>query len=423
MPFNTACPHCNGLCLIHEQYIGKAVTCGRCQQMFTVRAPAPAIPASTPSGQPLASLAEKAKGVLRSLVPFSKVDPYQIPPQHSGGAAAPPNPAGSSPPSAQPAGAFPAARPVTSEEDEDDSVEIDFGPGVASALQQRAAPPPPPTPIVSPGQTWSAPKATGVCRLDIAGATSPGMVRSRNEDSYLIQYINWANLDRRHELALLVVADGMGGHEAGDRASHMAIQTIAFSLSSFFNGLVTSQISEPTPAQISQTINQAIRTANQTVHRAAQADNKLRGMGTTAAIVVVYNGQMVIGHVGDCRVYVYRAGKVTQLTRDQTLVEKMVQAGKLRPEEAANHPARNEVAQAIGRQATIEPALLQSKLAVGDWLIVACDGLHAHVNASKLENTIRESPPSASYLAHQLVALADQGGGTDNCTVVAVRCY
>jgi protein phosphatase len=132
---------------------------------------------------------------------------------------------------------------------------------------------------------------------------------------------------------------------------------------------------------------------------------------------------VVIGHVGDTRVYVVRGGKGSQLTRDQTLVEKMVLAGQLTPAQAAVHPARNEVAQAMGRQSTVEPAVSQFKIMPGDWLIIACDGLHAHVELPLLEKTARECPASATVLAHKLVQMANERGGSDNCTVIAIHCY
>jgi protein phosphatase len=122
-------------------------------------------------------------------------------------------------------------------------------------------------------------------------------------------------------------------------------------------------------------------------------------------------------------VYHRRGDRLTQVTRDQTLVARMVELGQLSPQEALTHPSRNEVTDAIGRRFDLKPARYEVKLAPGDWLIVACDGLHAHVDDRLLDETIRKSAPSAAYLAHHLVDLANQRGGSDNCTVVAVRGY
>jgi protein phosphatase len=146
-------------------------------------------------------------------------------------------------------------------------------------------------------------------------------------------------------------------------------------------------------------------------------------MGATAAVLLVYDGQVAISHVGDTRVYHFRNDKLTQVTRDQTLVQRMVDLGQLSQQEALTHPARNEVTSAVGKFADLQPVPYQLKLAPGDWLVVACDGLHAHVDADSLQELIRDAVPSASYLANHLVELADRAGGSDNCTVVALRCY
>src|SRR5258707_6991786 len=146
-------------------------------------------------------------------------------------------------------------------------------------------------------------------------------------------------------------------------------------------------------------------------------------MGATAAILVIWNGRVVIGHVGDCRVYHQHAGGLKQVTRDQTLVNRMVELGQLKPEEAADHPASNQVLQAIGTRTAIEPARHKLKLVPGDWLLVACDGLHVQVDDRTIQATVSKAPISAPLMAARLVDLADQSGGADNCTVVAVRCY
>jgi protein phosphatase len=146
-------------------------------------------------------------------------------------------------------------------------------------------------------------------------------------------------------------------------------------------------------------------------------------MGATAAVVVIWNGRVVVGQVGDCRVYHQHAGHLKQVTRDQTLVNRMVELGQLSPREAADHPASNEVLQAIGMRTAIEPAQYKLKLVPSDWLLVACDGLHGQVDDQTIQATVGSAPPAAALLAGRLADLADHSGGADNCTVVAVRCY
>jgi protein phosphatase len=277
--------------------------------------------------------------------------------------------------------------------------------------------------LAEPVPAQPAPVAAATYRLDIGSATSPGRVRKRNEDSFLVHQWSWCNLDRRRDMAAIVVADGLGGHEAGDQASGMAIRQIGAELAPLFRGALSGQITDPAPALLAETIERSIKETNRAVHRRGQTEAGCRGMGATAVVVLIWDGQVKIGHVGDCRVYHQGADKLTQVTRDQTLVERMVELGQLTPKEALTHPARSEVLQAIGNYAEIAPASYQLQLLAGDWVIVACDGLHTHVNAGQLQESICRAAPAAAALAQQLVDLANQGGGTDNCTVVAVRCY
>jgi protein phosphatase len=267
-----------------------------------------------------------------------------------------------------------------------------------------------------------APSAAASYRLDVGGATSPGRVRTRNEDSFLVQQLSWSNLDRRHDLAAVIVADGLGGHEAGDQASGMVVRTVGAGLAALLHGALSGQIPEPSPT-LAGTLAQAIKDANKAVHQRGKSDPACKGMASTAAIVLVWDGQVKIGHIGDCRVYHFRGDRLTQVTRDQTLVERMVELGQLTPKEALTHPARNEVTQAIGNYADIAPASYEVRVEPGDWLIVACDGLHTHVDGKMLQEALRKATGPAWALAQSLVDLANQEGGSDNCTVVALRCY
>ncbi len=266
------------------------------------------------------------------------------------------------------------------------------------------------------------PVSEGPPRLDVAAATSAGRVRHRNEDSFLIQQLAWSNLDERHHLALLVVADGMGGHEAGDRASGMVIRNASNALAPLLAGALSGQFKDSAAPELAQTIDFALHEANRAVYRKARGDAACKGMGATAALVLVWDGHALIGHVGDCRVYHARGGRLSQITKDQTLVARMVELGQLTPAEAVNHPSANEVSQAVGRHPKIEPAAYQLKLAAGDWLLAACDGLEAHLDRRTLQEEVTQAGPSAARLADRLVELADQRGGSDNCTVVAARC-
>jgi len=315
------------------------------------------------------------------------------------------------PPSA-PSLAAVASPPGPLEDEDELSIELD-GPGAAALLAQPA--PPSATRIPAP--------LADTCRLEIGGATSAGRVRDRNEDSFLIQHVALSALNSRHEVAVLVVADGMGGHGAGDRASDLVVRTVGASLAGFIAGAWPGTGQEPSLPSLANQVEAALKAAHREVLAQSQKEPACRDMGATAAVVLVWEATALIGHVGDCRVYHLHQDKLTQVTRDQTLVARMVELGKLTPEEAMTHPQRNEVTQAVGRAPELRPAAHQVRLVAGDRLIIACDGLHAHVDERMLADAILEAGPSASSLASYLVELADEGGGSDNCTVVVVRCY
>jgi protein phosphatase len=281
-----------------------------------------------------------------------------------------------------------------------------------------------PTALTSkPPTTEPIPQTAGTLRLDIAGVTSIGRERSRNEDSFLVQHLTWSDLNENHQLALVIVADGMGGHAGGDQAARLALRTIGIALAPLLTSALSIERRDVTRAGLAKSVAAAIKDANRAVRQAAAAERRYKGMGATAAVVVVWNGRVVIGHVGDCRVYHYHAAQLKQVTRDQTVVNRMVELGQLTPEEAAGHEASNQVLQAIGTRPSVEPASYKLKLDPGDWLLVACDGLHGQITDRTIQATVGRAPPSSALLAGRLVDLADQSGGADNCTVVAVRCY
>jgi protein phosphatase len=261
------------------------------------------------------------------------------------------------------------------------------------------------------------------CRLEIGAATSAGHVRKQNEDSYLVQHYAWSNLDQRHELALIVVADGVGGEQAGEQASGIVIRTIGQTFAPLLSGALAGQFHDTPAETLAETVDYAIHEAHRAVQRKAHGNAACKGMAATAAIVLIRDDLVLIGHVGDCRVYHRPGARLEQVTRDQTIVQRMVELRQLTPAEAATHPARHEVTQAIGLRSLIEPARHERHLEAGDWLLICCDGLHTQVPEDDLVATLSMSHSSAGEVAQHLIGLADEAGGKDNVTVVAVRCW
>jgi protein phosphatase len=285
---------------------------------------------------------------------------------------------------------------------------------------ERPAAPPLATPTEQAAVELIAPGRP--CRLTVGAATSRGRVRDRNEDRFLVQQLAWSEAETGHQVSLLVVADGMGGYQGGDEAATLVVRTVGRALGPLLQRALDGADREKELAAAPEAIDAALQEANKAVAQRAQQDARLQGMGATAAAVLVWGDRAVVGHVGDCRVYHHQADHLRQVTRDQTLVARMVERGQLSPKEAVGHVVRNEVTQAVGRRTRLEAARAEVTLVRGDWLLVCCDGLPAHVKDAALEKAINESLQAAD-LADTLVAMANEGGGSDNCTVIAAFYY
>lgn len=232
--------------------------------------------------------------------------------------------------------------------------------------------------------------------LAAGGATDVGMVRSANEDSWLITDRLWA------------VADGMGGHRGGEVASQLAIEVLADRFEEF----------------TVETLATAAREANAAVHERATAHAELRGMGTTLcalALVDTDDGGQALGiiNVGDSRCYRWRDGEMTQITRDHSLVEDMRAAGQISDEEAAVHPHRNIVTRALGIQPEVKIDAFSAVPVAGDRFVLCSDGLFNEVPADRIAATLRRlADPSEA--ASELIRQANEAGGRDNVTCVVV---
>lgn len=227
-----------------------------------------------------------------------------------------------------------------------------------------------------------------------AERSDTGRVRSANEDSFLARS------------PLFVVADGMGGANAGEVASRTAIETLAAGL--------------PPGEDQSSRIEQAIRSANAAIHRGSNSDESLRGMGTTITAALIGDTEVTIAHVGDSRAYLLRDGGIEQLTRDHTLVDELVRQGRLTPEEAAVHPQRSIITRALGPEDEVEVDTSVHGLMEGDVLLLCSDGLTGMIDERAISSTVNASR-SLSVAAKSLVRQANEAGGRDNITVLLIR--
>ena len=258
----------------------------------------------------------------------------------------------------------------------------------------------------------------GPIRLRVSKASSPGMVRERNEDSLLVAQVAWAAGGAGHEITLMAVLDGMGGHAGGDRAAALAANGVATALLPRLAGLVAGIEPLPDDAGFLEMLDLALWEANRAVHRVAAEEPSLTGMGATGVAVLVWNTTMALCHVGDCRAYLYRGGVVRALTQDQTLARRMVELGTLTEKQARTHPSASQVTQALGRHFDIEPSRQTMALLADDVLVLACDGLHAHLDEARIASILAKHPENG---ASALVEAANAAGGSDNCTVIVAR--
>jgi protein phosphatase len=264
-------------------------------------------------------------------------------------------------------------------------------------------------------------------RLDIAAWTTTGMVRTGNEDAFAFMHAVESRQDDLHEYAMVLLADGMGGYEAGEVAAALAIIKMReHLLTQPMFGAVAGKDSPDGAVDVEatkQALQAALKFANKEVYTAARAPGKgRRGMGCTAEAVYVDARNVIVGHVGDSRTYHLHQGRLIQLTRDQTLVNRLVELGQLTEEEAESHPRKNELQQAIGGQPDVVPGLYHGKLKRGDWVLVCSDGLTNHIPKDDLEKMLsREAAGSAEEAARRLLNLVNLRGATDNATIVVVR--
>jgi PPM family protein phosphatase len=232
-------------------------------------------------------------------------------------------------------------------------------------------------------------------RVVVGASSDVGLVREANEDSYLVAR------------PLYAVADGMGGHLAGDVASSTAVRVISERASS----------ASPTDPE---SLAQIVTAANSAIFEQARGDDGLRGMGTTCTLALVDGGRALIAHVGDSRAYLLSDGTLEQLTEDHTLVSRMVREGRIQPDEAQHHPQRSIITRALGVDAEVEVDLLDIELHVGDRLLICSDGLSSLVGDDTIQSSLQEiSDPQEA--AERLVAQANDAGGDDNITVIVIE--
>jgi protein phosphatase len=237
--------------------------------------------------------------------------------------------------------------------------------------------------------------------IDYGTHTHQGRVRTSNEDSYA------ANAKNR----IFLVADGMGGHAAGEIASQIAASTV--------EELVFSR--RNSDSQPEETLRLAALEANSRIYDTQRKKPELAGMGSTLTILSFRDDRYYIAHVGDSRAYLLRNGTLDQLTRDHSLVWHLFESGVLRKDELASHPQKNLITRSIGPHPQVEIDLERGDAREGDIYLLCSDGLTDVVSDENIRAILSDTAKSPQQLGETLVNAANRGGGPDNITVVVVR--
>lgn len=239
--------------------------------------------------------------------------------------------------------------------------------------------------------------------MQLAGLTNRGRERARNEDNYF--------LEEDSGIALLVVADGMGGHRAGNVASELAVSTAEL----LWNDL--DRTSALSAEEARRLISRLIFDANQLILDEADNISSRRGMGTTITSGLISENHLTIGHIGDSRAYLIYDGKIKLLTRDHSLLEHLIESGQVKPEDALNHPQRHVLTRALGTTLDPEIDITELDLEADSALLFCTDGLTNMVNDDEiLASCLKKHGPHS--MAESLIELANSRGGHDNITVV-----
>ncbi|APR86524.1 Protein serine/threonine phosphatase PrpC, regulation of stationary phase [Minicystis rosea] len=242
------------------------------------------------------------------------------------------------------------------------------------------------------------------------GVTDIGRKRKRNEDALLVL----------PEIGLFAVADGMGGAAAGEVASQRAVEVVRAFVTERAQ-ILRDFAADPTPdrgAAAARLVEQAIQTACHEIHRMAETDVRLRGMGTTFVCLAIAGDRGVVAHAGDSRLYLARRGQAYVLTEDHTLIASQIKAGEIRPEDAERSPFKGVLTRALGQYESVQVDSLVVDLLPGDAFLLCSDGLHGYFSDEELAE--RFSAGVTDGLAADLVTAANERGGRDNITAIVV---
>ena len=270
----------------------------------------------------------------------------------------------------------------------------------------------------------SLPGSAGQIIVHVFGRTDVGRTREHNEDSFVVADLTTSNTTLQPEVrthilgvrgTLFMVADGMGGAAAGELASAMAVDVVLEEVRARWLSDTTND-----PENFVLALKEATNVANAKIHRYAIEHPENRGMGTTATLAGLLGDTLYLAQVGDSRAYLIRGGTARQITKDQSLMQKLIEAGEMTEEEAEQSDRRNIILQALGPEPRIRIDLTHQKIRRGDALVLCSDGLSGQVRADEIAQVVTEER-ELTAVCRRLIDTANENGGPDNITVVVAR--
>lgn len=246
-------------------------------------------------------------------------------------------------------------------------------------------------------------QAVPLMKIESYGSTDCGRKRPHNEDAFFLG----------SDIGIFVVADGMGGHAAGEVASRLAVETLSEALA------------RPTPPDVPfpDLVQAALEETNQRIAERIESEPDTRGMGTTVVLVIVREDRLFVAHVGDSRVYRIRDGAIEQLTSDHSFVNELVRLGMLSREQAARDPRRNVVTRALGSGPGVQPDFCEDGIQPGDRILLCSDGLNTMLPDEEILRIVDLHATDIPRATQELIQAANDSGGEDNITVILLRFY
>jgi protein phosphatase len=248
--------------------------------------------------------------------------------------------------------------------------------------------------------------------LEIASHTDPGMVRSHNEDS----------IASIAEKGLVVLADGMGGYNAGEVASGMATTVLTTELRQLLEEHAPHEVDPQSGKKAAQKmLQEQVARANTSIYQAAQSQPQYAGMGTTLVVALFYDNKMMVAHIGDSRLYRMRGDKFSQVTKDHSLLQEQIEAGILTKEQAKHSSNKNLVTRALGIDPAVEAEIHEYDTQPGDIYLLCSDGLSDMVSDEDIGMALQGLGANLNLAAQQLVQMANDNGGRDNISVILIK--